>query len=123
MEAVLWMIFILSSIVLTVVVLLQEPKGGGLAEAFGGMGAQTFGVKATGITKFTAYVAAVFILSSILLTCHSISASAVRSALEQPAATKEAPAQGPRGMAPASKTGSQPATKSGSGSQPASQGK
>ena len=119
MEAVLWMIFLLSSIVLTVVVLLQESKGGGLAEAFGGMGAQTFGVKATGITKFTAYVAAVFILSAILLTCHNISASAVQGALQQPAATKEAPAQGPGGMAPAPETGSQPATRPDSGSQPA----
>ena len=73
MEAVLWLIFILSAVVLTVVILLQEPKGGGLAEAFGGMGAQTFGVKATGITKFTAYVAVVFLLSGILLTCNKMS--------------------------------------------------
>lgn len=72
MEAVLWLIFILSAVVLTVVILLQEPKGGGLAEAFGGMGAQTFGVKATGITKFTAYVAVVFLLSGILLTCNKM---------------------------------------------------
>jgi preprotein translocase subunit SecG len=72
MEAVLWLVFILSAVVLTVVILLQEPKGGGLAEAFGGMGAQTFGVKATGITKFTAYVAVVFILSAILLTCNKM---------------------------------------------------
>ncbi len=69
MEFVLWFVFILSAVVLIAVVLLQEPKGGGLAEAFGGMGAQTFGVKATGITKFTAYVAVVFMLSAIMLTC------------------------------------------------------
>jgi len=70
---VLWLIFILSALLLVAVILLQEPKGGGLAEAFGGMGAQTFGVKATGITKFTAYVAVAFLLSGILLTkCHGV---------------------------------------------------
>jgi preprotein translocase subunit SecG len=56
---------------------LQEAKGGGLAEAFGGLGAQTFGVKASGINKFTAYVAVVFILSAILITCVRKSASVV----------------------------------------------
>jgi len=77
MSIILWLIFILSSIVLMAVVLLQEPKGGGLAEAFGGMGAQTFGVKATGITRFTSYVGAVFLLSAVLLTCHELSSSAI----------------------------------------------
>ena len=33
------------------------------------MGAQTFGVKASGINKFTAYVAIVFLLSAVLITC------------------------------------------------------
>ena len=47
-EAILWIIFIGSALLLAVVILLQEAKGGGLAEAFGGMGAQTFGVKASG---------------------------------------------------------------------------
>jgi len=103
MEAVLWLIFILSSIVLSVVILLQEPKGGGLAEAFGGMGAQTFGVKATGITKFTAYAAAVFLLSGIMLTCHKKTQSAVSGAYDEPA-KQEAPA-GPGGM----DTGPEPA--------------
>lgn len=61
----LWILFVLSSIVIITVVLLQEGKGGGLAEAFGGMGAETFGVKAKGITVFTFIVAAVFVVSSI----------------------------------------------------------
>ena len=95
MEAVLWLIFILSAVILVVVVLLQEPKGGGLAEAFGGMGAQTFGVKATGITKFTAYVAAVFILSSILITCHRMGDSAVKGILDKTETTEEAPDMDP----------------------------
>jgi len=87
MEFVLWLVFILSSVVLIAVVLLQEPKGGGLAEAFGGMGAQTFGVKATGITKFTAYVAVVFMLSAILLTCVSSDESVMSDAATPPADT------------------------------------
>lgn len=69
LQIILWIICIGSAILLSVVILLQEAKGGGLAEAFGGMGAQTFGVKASGINKFTAYVAIVFILSAVLITC------------------------------------------------------
>ena len=65
---ILWIIFIGSALLLSGVILLQEPKGGGLAEAFGGMGAQTFGVKSTGINKFTAYVAIVFLLTAVLIT-------------------------------------------------------
>ena len=68
-EIILWIVFIGAAILLSVVILLQEAKGGGLAEAFGGMGAQTFGVKASGINKFTAYVAVVFILTAVLITC------------------------------------------------------
>lgn len=67
-EVLLWIIFIASAIILAVVILLQESKGGGLAEAFGGMGQQTFGVKASGINKFTAYLAIAFLLSAVLIT-------------------------------------------------------
>jgi len=67
-EVILWIIFVGSAILLSVVILLQEAKGGGLAEAFGGMGAQTFGVKASGINKFTSYVAIVFVLTAVLIT-------------------------------------------------------
>jgi len=62
-----WFLFFVSSILLTIVVLLQESKGGGLAEAFGGVGAETFGVKAGGINKFTFLLAAIFLGSAILL--------------------------------------------------------
>jgi protein translocase SecG subunit len=50
------------------VILLQEGKGGGLAEAFGGAGAETFGVKAAGINKFTSIVGGVFLAACIALT-------------------------------------------------------
>ncbi len=63
-----WLLFFLSAVLLTVVVLLQESKGGGLAEAFGGMGAETFGVKSGGINRFTFTLAAVFCGSAILIS-------------------------------------------------------
>lgn len=56
-------LFFLSSFLLIAVILLQESKGGGLAEAFGGMGAETFGVKSGGINKFT------FALALIMVVC------------------------------------------------------
>ena len=63
-----WVLFFASAILLTVVVLLQESKGGGLAEAFGGTGAETFGVKSGGISRFTFLEAAVFCGSAILIS-------------------------------------------------------
>ena len=62
-----WILFFLSALLLIVVVLLQEAKGGGLAEAFGGVGAETFGVRAGGINRFTFGLAFVFIVSAIVL--------------------------------------------------------
>ncbi len=56
-----YVVFPLSSLLLILVVLLQEGKGGGLADAFGGAGGETFGVRASGIARFTGYVAAAFI--------------------------------------------------------------
>lgn len=66
-KVLLWALFFASALLLILVILLQEPKGGGLAEAFGGMGAQTFGVKAGGINRFTFTVFAVFAGSALLL--------------------------------------------------------
>ena len=63
-----WVLFFVSAILLIVVILLQESKGGGLAEAFGGVGAETFGVKAGGINKFTFLLAAVFCVSAIVIS-------------------------------------------------------
>jgi preprotein translocase subunit SecG len=108
MEAVLWLVFVFSAIILVVVVLLQEPKGGGLAEAFGGMGAQTFGVKATGITKFTAYVAVVFILSSVLITCYRMGDSSVGEIFNETETTEKASDEGNLDATPGD-TGTEPA--------------
>ena len=59
-------IFIISAVLVILVVLAQEGKGGGLAGAFGGAGADTFGVKAGTVNKFTAYLAAAFLGLALL---------------------------------------------------------
>ena len=63
----LWISLTISALVLIFVILIQEGKGGGLAAALGGAGAEAFGVKAGGINKFTAILAAIFLVSAILL--------------------------------------------------------
>lgn len=63
----LWLLLIIAMLLLIGVILLQEGKGGGLAEAFGGAGAETFGVKAHGINKFTAVIGGVFLLLCVVL--------------------------------------------------------
>jgi len=68
LEAILWIVFLLACVLVSAVILLQEGKGGGLGEAFGGVGAQTFGVKAAGINRFTTIVACVVVLAAILIT-------------------------------------------------------
>ena len=73
-KLILWAAFFISALLLIIVILLQEPKGGGLAEAFGGMGAQTFGVKAGGINRFTFGVFFVFSMSAVLIHITSNSA-------------------------------------------------
>ena len=57
--------FALSAIVLVVVILLQEGRGGGFGQALGEHGQQTFGVGAKGINTFTGYTAMVFLVSAI----------------------------------------------------------
>ncbi len=64
----LYIVFVFSSIVLVVVILLQEGKGGGFGDALGVAGQQTFGVKASGIHRFTAGVAVVFFMAAIVIT-------------------------------------------------------
>ncbi|MBM3985784.1 MAG: preprotein translocase subunit SecG [Planctomycetes bacterium] len=68
LEPILWILFILACVLVGVVILLQEGKGGGLSEAFGGVGQQTFGVKAEGINKFTGWVSLVVIVLAIVIT-------------------------------------------------------
>ena len=67
-----WILFFASAVQMTVIILLQEPKGGGLAEAFGGVGAETFGVKSGGINRFTFMLAGIFCVSAMIIsaTCN-----------------------------------------------------
>ena len=51
-----------------VVILLQEGKGGGFGDALGVAGQQTFGVKASGIHKFTGALCVVFFVCAVTIT-------------------------------------------------------
>ena len=61
----LYILFILAAIVLIVVILLQEGKGGGFGQALGGHGQATFGVGASGINRFTGWIAVVFLVTAL----------------------------------------------------------
>lgn len=63
----LYIVFVLAAIVLVVVILLQEGRGGGLTDALGTSGQATFGVGAAGINRFTFAAIAVFLVSALLL--------------------------------------------------------
>ncbi len=67
----LFVVFGLASLILIIVILLQEGKGGGLASAFGGAGADTFGVSSGGINRFTTTLAGVWIVAAIILAASS----------------------------------------------------
>ncbi len=67
LQFLLYLVFFLSSVLLIVVVLVQEGKGGGLTDAFGGAGTETFGVRAGNINRFTFGVFAVMILSAMAI--------------------------------------------------------
>ena len=87
----LYILFVLAALLLVVVILLQEGKGGGFGDALGVAGQQTFGVKASGIHRFTMVVAVVFLCSALfihILNRSSSSGSAIdglggESALDQ----------------------------------------
>jgi preprotein translocase subunit SecG len=65
-KGLLMFVFVLSALLLMLVVLLQEPKGGGLSSAFGGVGAETFGVQTGSVNRFTAYVAGAFMVTALI---------------------------------------------------------
>jgi preprotein translocase subunit SecG len=66
-RALVMVLFVLSSVLLIAVVLLQEGKGGGIAGAFGGAAAETFGVKAGSVNRFTSILATVFVGLALLV--------------------------------------------------------
>ncbi len=63
----LWIVFTVSAVLLGLIILVQEGKGGGLAEAFGGMGQETFGVGAQGVNRVTGILAGIFLFSAIFI--------------------------------------------------------
>lgn len=67
-EPVLWILFVLGCILVSAVILLQDSKGGGLGEAFGGVGQAAFGVDNKGIAKFTAYLCVGLIVIAVMIT-------------------------------------------------------
>jgi preprotein translocase subunit SecG len=58
-------LFFASAVLLMVIVLLQEGKGGGLASALGGQGAETFGVSTGGVNRVTLFLAGLFLFSAL----------------------------------------------------------
>ena len=74
-------VFVLTALLLVVVILLQEGKGGGFGDALGVAGQQAFGVKASGIHRFTMVVAVVFLSSALFIHVLNKSSSG-RSILE-----------------------------------------
>jgi preprotein translocase subunit SecG len=86
----LYILFVLAAIVLVVVILLQEGRGGGLTDALGTSGQQTFGVGTSGINRFTGITAAVFLGSALLI--HVLNRHAAGSTIMDTVPGLEAPA-------------------------------
>jgi preprotein translocase subunit SecG len=82
----LTVVAVLASILLAFVVLLQEPKGGGIAAALGGSGMEAIGPATGGVNRFTTWVAAIWMTACFL---HAI-AMKPGAALETKAADKPA---------------------------------
>ena len=101
-------IAVLSSILLAFVVLLQEPKGGGIAAALGGSGMEAIGPATGGVNRFTTWVAAIW-----MATCffHSIGMKAGTELTTKPAdKTADTSTDKDKGAAlPPPATGQQPA--------------
>ena len=123
-EGVLWIVFVLACILVSGVILLQEGKGGGLGEAFGGVGQQTFGVKAEGINKFTGWVSVLVVVLAIVITrlrSDTSSLAFTDTVPALPASGTETSAPAEPGGAPAGEqpAGDQPAGEQPAGDQPA----
>lgn len=67
LQILFYLVFVLSALGLILLILLQEGKGGGLSDAFGGAGTETFGVRAGGINKVTFGLFGVFVLSAMAI--------------------------------------------------------
>lgn len=104
-------LYVLVCGLLIITILLQQGKGGDIANAFGGGTSQAvFGARsgATMLTRATSVLAALFILGSLMLTVWGTQGtSSVVGGIEGPppaAAPAPAPAQGNETPAPAAPT-------------------
>ncbi len=88
----LYILFVLAAIVLVVVILLQEGKGGGFGDALGTAGQQAFGVKASGVHRFTAAAALVLLTSAVAI--HWLNRRETSSTSLDGATSLDAPAEG-----------------------------
>ena len=111
MYYVLISLYILVCFVLSMVILLQQGRGGDIASAFGGSSSQTaFGARsgATVLTKATAITAALFMILSLALSiigqrgaASVVSGTPAPPAAAKPAAPLKAPGAAPAATAPA----------------------
>ena len=95
-------LLIITSILLSLLILFQESKGGGLAGALSGYGMKSaFGAKtAEKLTIFTAYVAAVFFALTLFLgLAAKPSRGIIGPDIKEPPA-QQAPAELPAGQQP-----------------------
>jgi len=63
----LWIVFVVDSILLTLIVLLQSGRGGGLSGMLGGGMADAAVGPKTGLPRITAWMAGIFFVSAILI--------------------------------------------------------
>ena len=63
----LWIVFVVDSILLTLIVLLQSGRGGGLSGMLGGGAAEAAVGPKTGLPRITAWMGGIFFLSAILI--------------------------------------------------------
>ena len=74
-KGLVFVVFVVCALLLMIVVLLQEGKGGGLGSAFGGAAADAFGVKAGTVSRFTTWLATGFLGLALLYAGLSSSTS------------------------------------------------
>lgn len=106
MTVLLTILHVLASLFLIAVVLLQSGKGAEMGASFGSSGSQSVfgaGGGTTFLSKMTAGVAIIFMLTSLTLAYLSgrPSSSSIMSGKSRPATTEKVPAQVPQTPAPA----------------------
>ena len=99
-------LIILASVVLGLIVLIQNPKGGGLSGSFGGFSNQLMGVKQTtdvlekGTWIFAGLVGALCLFSAFFIPTGTVAATQTNKAGEAPVPASSQPAATP-GQLPA----------------------